>query len=785
MKRSRDPTPALNLNLTLDESRRPLDCSPMSSRRDPTPSWSDLDRALPAWDQESPDPNEPGDDLIAELVDSWKRGRPVAADEVLRRHPECEAEAAIRLVFEEVVLKRDAGIPVDTDEFLDRHPAWRRELEVLLACERALRTGDEVRFPEVGERLGGFQLLAELGRGGAGRTFLASQPDLADRLVVLKVTTEGRAEHLTLARLQHTHIVPLYSEKVFEENGLHGLCMPYFGGVDLSVLFDRLATIPLVERSGQSILAALDATAEPERTVRHVNSPGRRFLQGASYEQAVCWIAACLAEALRHAHELGLVHMDIKPSNVLLTDDGRPMLLDFHMARRPLLPLDSVPGRLGGTAGWMSPEQVRAGQAIRQGRPITEPVDDRTDVYSLGLLMKAALGEAGRPGAKAPVSQGMRAMIGRCTQPDQADRYPSAALLLDDLKSHLLDLPLRGVRVRSWSERWAKWRRRRPQALSRWVIALLGLVILAFVGSAYLIQHDRVIDAIEVAGTLREGGKYEESLALLERARRIALWLPAGSDLRSKVEDETRLSLRARLASELHLLATQLRFRTARPDGDARSTDLDSAVQTLWDHRGLLLSVARDHSAAPLDGQLREDLRDLAIGWAEIQRDSGRLGPALATLDRAVDDLGDDGSLVRVREAFADPTGDLPHLPPPGQATARDLDNLGRLYLGRKRFDVALEAFQRSIEEAPSAFWPHYYRGVCSFELHRYRDALEAFQTCLALDPTSATCLDHQARTLEELGRSEEAARARERARLLREAPPIPTGNAPRPGAAG
>ena len=103
--------------------------------------------------------------------------------------------------------------------------------------------------------------------------------------------------------------------------------------------------------------------------------PAIGFLKQASYEQAVCWIGSCLAEGLHHAHERGLLHLDIKPSNVLLAGDGQPMLLDFHLAHEVGPALCGQLQRVGGTAGYMSPEQQRSIQALRGDRSISIALD--------------------------------------------------------------------------------------------------------------------------------------------------------------------------------------------------------------------------------------------------------------------------------------------------------------------------------------------------------------------------------------------------------------------------
>src|SRR5262249_29905878 len=91
-------------------------------------------------------------------------------------------------------------------------------------------------FPEVGESLEGCRLIAELGRGASGRAFLAQQMTLSDRPLVLKVTAGLRQEHLNLARLQHTHIMPLYWATKLHIENLYVLAMPYLARTTLSDL---------------------------------------------------------------------------------------------------------------------------------------------------------------------------------------------------------------------------------------------------------------------------------------------------------------------------------------------------------------------------------------------------------------------------------------------------------------------------------------------------------------------------------------------------------------------
>src|SRR5205807_1392074 len=104
-------------------------------------------------------------------------------------------------------------------------------------------------------------------------------------------------------------------------------------------------------------------------------------LEGYTYVQSVLWIASRLADGLAHAHERGILHRDLKPANILLTDEGQPMLLDFNLSADTKLGTSPEAAMIGGTLIYMSPEHI---EAFRGGQ---RPVDARSDIYSLGLIL--------------------------------------------------------------------------------------------------------------------------------------------------------------------------------------------------------------------------------------------------------------------------------------------------------------------------------------------------------------------------------------------------------------
>ncbi|MBN9517152.1 protein kinase [bacterium] len=395
-------------------------------------------------------------------------------------------------------------------------------------------------LPKVGDRFAGFDLVAVLGRGTFGRVYLARQGDLADRYVALKVSTDLAGESRTLARLQHTNIVPIYS--VHRVYPFQAVCMPYCGATTLGHLLARYrgdAGLPATGRQLVETLrvlndetdvappfphtagtkpapdgpAAVPPALEPDRGTL----PGRTgagaflgLLRGMSYTDAVCWIGARLAEGLHYAHSCGVVHNDLKPANVLLTDDGQPMLLDFGVAED--LAHRATTTAIGGTYPYMSPEHL---DSTRTRVPVTDP---RSDVYALGIILFEMFTRrhpfrfpTGEPDAEVPrmiadrtagaprlrsynpaVTPGLEAVVRKCLDPDPARRYQSAADLAVDLDRHRTGQALRHVRVPSVRERLRKWATRHPRLTSNAALLVLAAVVAAGGGAALYTRGERI-----------------------------------------------------------------------------------------------------------------------------------------------------------------------------------------------------------------------------------------------------------------------------------------------------
>ncbi len=361
-------------------------------------------------------------------------------------------------------------------------------------------------MPEAGDEIGPFRLLRELGKGGFARVFLAEQSDLDDRLVVVKVSSRITSEPRLLARARHAHIVEVLWHSLSDDGTLQVVCMPFLGGATLAdVLADRRRRGGR-PGSGRDLLAGLDRVSALEYPRADLARPARALIARLSYPRAVAWIMARLAEALDHAYGRGVLHGDVKPSNILLTAGGEPMLLDFNLAVGWRLSTGGdLPEDAGGTLAYMAPERLRVvAQPERAAAP--KAADrHRADLYALGMVLLEALagripdqprGSPRRPremaaalaiarqqppatligSCRVSIAPGLRSILARCLAPDPADRYNRASELAEDLDRWRCDRPLAFAPDRYPHLGVLRWARRRRLAV---VAGMLSLVVAA------------------------------------------------------------------------------------------------------------------------------------------------------------------------------------------------------------------------------------------------------------------------------------------------------------------
>lgn len=373
--------------------------------------------------------------------------------------------------------------------------------------------------------IGPYRVLGELGRGGQAVVYLAEDTRL-HRQVALKVMSFGEApdprvierfrrEAEITSRLEHRGICSIY--ELGQSDGVAYIAMQHIDGQPLS----------------RRIRAAREATSHRTRIValpedsssEHVPT-GRASVSAKEHIRRVLWMGEQVARALHAAHEEGIVHRDVKPGNIMITESGEPVILDFGLARN--VDDDGAgltrTGLVIGTPAYMSPEQL-------EGR--ARDVDRRTDIYSLGAMLYECL-TLHRP-FEAPthealykailthapvdvrhlnkaVGRDLKVVIDVALEKDPSRRYKSAQDFADDLRRVRVNEPVH-ARPISRTLRLGRWATRYP-VLAASLVAVFLLLSMALV--------QQLVHGHELRGEndrTREALRKQQALLLASRAR--------------------------------------------------------------------------------------------------------------------------------------------------------------------------------------------------------------------------------------------------------------------------
>ncbi len=675
--------------------------------------------------------------------------------------------------FELFLEQRRRGEPVDAAEFAARYPELEAELAVALDGLLALEEASRLARAEDGSlprSVGPYQVLRELGRGGMGVVLEAIEEPLGRRVALKVLPPELLASAVARARFRR-------EAQIASRLDHSGIATIYGAGVEADQPWIAMRFVE-GETLARAIALARDAGA---RCVQPIPA-------GADERGSPRWIAATLARvarALQFAHEQGVVHRDVKPSNIIVAADGAPVLLDFGLAigDEPEAATLTRTGQTAGTPAYLAPELVSG----ERSRP-----DAQSDVYALGVTLYECLTlrrpfEGATPVAlyraivsgtasdvrssNADVPRDLAVVVATAMEREPARRYRTAAALAADLEACAAGRPILARPV-PLHGRVLRWARREPrQAL------LVGLLATTVVALAVF------------AGTWWSSRDTVRAAELAEADRRYEQLLQEGfASLATRHPGDAEASFRAALA--LQSSSVEARIGSAMVAFDRRQHD---AVAALLE--GVPASPALDALRALVAG--RTPPRELPAEWLanasaiELFVDGMRLmrqaelGPryereaiyvlAAARFGEAVQRSPTARAVFQAQRALASRNAKdergvrsaaaaLVKLWP---QSPRALFTAGNALL---RYDARAgrELLERAIQLDPTWGPPHQLLGNAHFYAKRFAEAVAEQQEAIRLDPGDADAWNSLGLAWEELGCHADARGAHLRAVSLR-----------------
>jgi serine/threonine protein kinase/tetratricopeptide (TPR) repeat protein len=684
----------------------------------------------------------------------WEAGETPMAAEYLDQLDPAAPDEAEELIYAEFCAAEAAGLAPDPAEFQARYHAHAEALGRVFKLHGAL---DQVPadLPVAGDSIGPYRLKRELGQGGFARVFLAEQSDLDNRLVVVKVAPRVSAEGRLLARANHPHIVDILWQGKVAGGTIQLIVMPFLGGATLGAVLRARPFGTARPSSGKELLADLDAVADREYAVTSRSRLARDTIARHSYPRALAWIVARLAEALDHAHQRGVAHGDVKPSNILISADGMPKLLDFNLAVDGGDSPDSD-GPAGGTLGYMAPEALRALSEPGAWQRATAADRHRSDLYSLGLVFLEAL--SGRPPAVPPgpaddrraqvtalaadragkqadaltrsfqaaIPPGLRPILARMLCPVASQRYARGNELAEDLDRWRTDRAPIHVADAAWPHRLLRWSHRRRKAIAAAVLAVAaGFATAAVIWRASeRSARAAALDKVATAWDRADSGTY--------RYRRPGYWqdVTPGDPATDALRHLTGYGV---------LEAADWRARDdVRTLPEPTRGDLEGWI---WEQALRHVQLLRRRQHAPGD-------------WQRALEMSSRLAAATGAGPFAVEN-GRLRELLRMPPAEGVASGSLrPRIP------TWQVEYLEGIEIETDHPEVARDRYRRVLALRPDSYWALYRLSAVAFRMKEYASSAGYLQRCIKRRPLSPALRSQLAGCFYQLNRMDEALEA-------------------------
>jgi len=444
---------------------------------------------------------------------------------------------------------------VDIEEYCKEYPSLK---DVLLKRYHAIKFIEEGLKEEdwAGKKIGEYIIIEEIGRGGMGVVFLAIQPSL-NRYVALKILPYGltfdssavkrfQNEAKILAKFHHPNIAPVFSNG--EEQGIYYIAMAFICGLSLNKIINGMKHLSKSEIKASTIR---DIILEHPDFIRFnfdlrksgiqdsiMLKRGPEFWQK-SYPEFIATIYCEVIDALSYAHNNKVYHGDLKPSNIILTPEGIPMVVDFGLAKDIKAITTMQSKEFAGTIAYASPEQVR-----------NNIINEKTDIWSLGVslyesvaLIHPFYGETVSEtlnkimNSEPPflkkfnrkLSKDLEAIIFKCLEKSPNKRYSNISALEDDLKNFLESKPIKAKPI-GIVGRLYKWIMRNP-----FISTLISLAIILGFVSSFLLFNKKINDFINNGDIFYSQGNYNNALYAYNKALSFLKLLPFSKQRRKVV----------------------------------------------------------------------------------------------------------------------------------------------------------------------------------------------------------------------------------------------------------
>lgn len=653
--------------------------------------------------------------------------------------------------LEEYRAALEQGRTPSRQELLDQHPEIVARLgECLDALEFMFQVVPQVRGElddsngDKGKRsgtlpvcrLGDFRIIRQIGKGGMGIVYEAEQISMGRRVALKTLPFAGMLDRTRLQRFKneaqvagsadHPNIVHVLL--VGCERGVHYYVMQFIEGQTLAEVIQGLRQLTGPNAADNRH----DAPSHPSAVGTERNLQAAISTEGSArsleFFRSAADLAAQAAEGLEHAHRIGVVHRDVKPSNLMLDADGHLWITDFGLAMTQTDVNLTMTGDLLGTLRYMSPEQVQTKHGV---------LDHRTDIYSLGLtlyelltlqpafadsdrqkLMRAIAEEDPRSPRQLNgfVPKDLETIVLKAIAKEPQARYDTAGELAADLRRFIEDKPIRARRP-SLPTRLAKWSRRHRAMV--WAgIALLVMAVVALSVSTALITQAYDAEAAQrsradttIDGLLDRMAEAIEGLARRNGLAEVGQLVDHSMELDAKLPEEVRRSSRhrSRLAS-MHYqrgwgCARLGRYETAERSLRAAIAIYEKLAAEDPDHYELLLARCYYYLDDALRGLGR--FKDATHTYHRVMELSG------------IDETGSTGSASSHRglDPIKDERDEL------GLRVAKD---------GSHRQDEEIRHYRRKLVEA------YDYRGDIRVKKGQIEKALSDYDEAVRLEPKYA-----------------------------------------------